>query len=146
MNLKTPFHLTVKLLPLLRAGATAEDPARVINISSIQGETPGVPLLETYAYSTSKAAVTHLGRHMAARLASDNITVNNILAGPFESKMMAQTLKTYKDVILQGVPRKRIGNPSDIGGACIYLSSPAGSWVTGASLAVDGGSLVSPKL
>jgi len=146
LNLKAPFHLTVKLLPLLREAATQEDPARVINISSIQGEPAGVPVLETYAYSTSKAALTHLGKHLAFRLASENINVNNLACGAFESKMMAQTLKSFKNEIIRGIPRGRIGEPEDVGGVCIFLSSRAGAWITGATIAVDGGALVAAKL
>jgi len=146
LNLKAPFHLTVKLLPLLKEAATQEDPARVINISSIQGEPAGVPVLETYAYSTSKAALTHLGKHLAFRLASENINVNNLACGAFESKMMAQTLKSFKNEIIRGIPRGRIGEPEDVGGVCIFLSSRAGAWITGATIAVDGGALVAAKL
>jgi len=146
LNLKAPFHLTVKLLPLLRAAATPEDPARVIHISSVNGEASGIPLLETYAYTASKAGLSQLGRHLASRLASEHINVNNIAAGAFESKMMAGTLKNFKDAVLRGIPRKRLGEPSDIGGTCIFLSSRASAWITGATLAVDGGSLVSAKM
>lgn len=146
LNLKAPFHLTVKLLPLLRAAASPEDPARIIHISSINGEPAGVPVLETYAYSSSKAALSQLGRHLAFRLASENINVNNIATGAFETKMMAQTLKNFKDSIIRGIPRKRIGEPSDIGGACIFLSSRASAWITGATIAVDGGSLACAKM
>jgi len=146
LNLKTPFHLTVKLLPLLKNAATNEDPARVINISSINGEPQGLPMLETYAYTSSKAALTQLGRHLAFRLASDFVNVNTIVCGAFETKMMAATLKTYKSAILGGIPRGRIGTPPDIGGACLFLSSKASAWVTGASLAVDGGAMTSAKV
>jgi len=146
LNLKAPFHLTVHCLPLLTAAGTQEDPARVINIGSINGSPAGIPFLETYAYTTSKAALAQLGRHLASRLASEHINVNTIVAGVFETKMMAQTLKNYGDVIIRGVPRKRTGTPEDIGGACIFLSSRASAWMTGTDLTVDGGALVSAKL
>ena len=89
-NVEGIFHLTVALLPALRAAATAEDPARVINIGSIDGLR--TPAMENYSYSASKAAVHMLTRHLAKRLAAESITVNAIAPGPFESKMMAFVL------------------------------------------------------
>ena len=86
LNLKSVFHLTRLAVPLLRAAASPQDPARVINVGSINGL--AVPFLETYAYSASKAAVHHLTRTLANRLAPWSITVNAIAPGPFESKMM----------------------------------------------------------
>jgi len=144
LNLKSPFYLTVALLPLLKAAATKEDPARVINISSINGV--NVSALDTYAYTASKAGLLHLGRQMANRLAREHITVNTILPGVFETKMMKATLDKFRDPIINGVPLRRTGSATDIGGACIYLSSPAAAWVTGAALAVDGGALIKAAL
>ena len=136
-NLKGVFFLTKELLPQLRAAATAVDPARVINIGSIDGL--HVPGLETYAYSSSKAGVHHLTRTMARRLAGDNITINAIAPGPFESKMMAETLKTFGDAIKAACPRGRIGEPEDMAGTAIFLASRAAAYITGAVLPVDGG-------
>jgi len=137
LNLKATFHLTVRMLPLLRAAATPEDPARVLNIGSIDGIQ--VPLLETYAYSSSKAGVHHLTRVLARRLAPENITVNAVAPGPFESKMMAETLRKFGDAIRSSCPRGRIGEPEDMAGVAIYLASRAGAYVTGAVIPVDGG-------
>jgi NAD(P)-dependent dehydrogenase (short-subunit alcohol dehydrogenase family) len=136
-NLKSVFFLTRELLPGLRAAGTAEDPARVINIGSIDGL--HVPGLETYAYSSSKAAVHHLTRTLARRLAGEHINVNAVAPGPFESKMMAETLKTFGDAIRRAVPRGRIGEPEDMAGVAIYLASRASAYVTGTVIPVDGG-------
>jgi NAD(P)-dependent dehydrogenase (short-subunit alcohol dehydrogenase family) len=136
INLKGVFHLTRYLTPLLEAGSKPGDPARVINIGSIDGV--HVPPLETYAYSASKAAVHHMTRVLAKRLAP-KITVNAVAPGPFESKMMAETIRRYKDSIIAGCPLGRIGEPEDMAGVAIYLSSRAGAYVTGAVLTVDGG-------
>jgi NAD(P)-dependent dehydrogenase (short-subunit alcohol dehydrogenase family) len=136
LNVKGVFHLTRFLVPLLEASGTGEDPARVINIGSIDGLS--VPLLENYAYSASKAAVHHLTRHLARRLAPA-ITVNAIAPGPFESKMMAATLEAFGEQIAANAPLKRIGHPDDMVGAAIYLSSRAGAYLTGAVIPVDGG-------
>ncbi|MDQ1521733.1 MAG: hypothetical protein QOI55_2806 [Actinomycetota bacterium] len=137
LNLKAPFFLTRALLPQLEKAATADDPARVINIGSIDGIQ--VPLLHTYSYSTSKAAIHHLTRVLARELGPRNITVNAVAPGPFESKMMAETLRNFGDSIAASSPLGRIGRPDDMAGVAIYLASRAGSYVTGAIIPVDGG-------
>ena len=136
LNVKGVFHLTNFLVPLLEKAGSQEEPARVINIGSIDGI--GVPALETYAYSASKAAVHQLTRHLAKRLAP-TITVNAIAPGPFESKMMAATLEAFGEQIAANAPLRRIGRPDDMAGAAIYLSSRAGAYLTGAIIPVDGG-------
>jgi NAD(P)-dependent dehydrogenase (short-subunit alcohol dehydrogenase family) len=136
LNVKGVFHLTKFLVPLLRAAGTQEEPARVINIGSIDGI--HVPMLETYSYSASKAAVHQLTRHLAKKLAP-TVTVNAIAPGPFESKMMAATLEAFGDQIASSAPLRRIGRPDDMAGAAIFLSSRAGAYLTGAVIPVDGG-------
>jgi NAD(P)-dependent dehydrogenase (short-subunit alcohol dehydrogenase family) len=137
VNVKAVFHLTRALTPKLEAAASGEDPARVINIGSIDGLQ--VPALETYAYSASKAAVHHLTRVLARKLAPSHITVNAVAPGPFESKMMAETLERFGDAIAASCPLGRIGTPEDMAGVAIYLASRAGAYVTGAVIPVDGG-------
>jgi NAD(P)-dependent dehydrogenase (short-subunit alcohol dehydrogenase family) len=137
LNVKAVFHLTRACLPLLEKAAEPGNPARVINIGSIDGLR--VPALETYAYSASKAAVHHLTRALAMRLAQHNVTVNAVAPGPFESKMMAATLETFREQIIGTCPLGRIGEPDDMAGVAIYLASRAGAYVTGAVIPVDGG-------
>lgn len=137
LNVKGVFHLTRACVPLLEKAAGPGDPARVINIGSIDGLR--APLLETYAYSASKAAVHHMTRVLAMRLAGQGITVNAVAPGPFESKMMAATLDRFRDAIVASCPLGRIGEPEDMAGVAIYLASRAGAYVTGVVLPVDGG-------
>jgi NAD(P)-dependent dehydrogenase (short-subunit alcohol dehydrogenase family) len=136
-NVKGPFNLTRALLPLLQKAASDDDPARVINIGSIDGLQ--VPALETYAYSSSKAAVHHLTRVLAQKLAPQRITVNAIAPGPFESKMMHETLERFGDSIRASCPLGRIGRPEDMAGTAMFLASRAGSYLTGTVIPVDGG-------
>jgi len=137
INVKSPFFLTQALLPLLEKSASQEDPARIIMIGSVDGL--NVNQLPTYSYGPSKAAVHHLTRILASHLAGRKITVNAIAPGPFPSRMMAHTLDTVGEQIRQGVPLKRIGEPTDMAGAAIYLASRAASYVTGVVIPVDGG-------
>ena len=137
LNVKSPFLLTRALIDLLDAAASPDDPARVINIGSVDGL--HAPLLETYAYSVSKAGVHHLTKVLARQLAARHITVNAIAPGPFESRMMHETLERLHDAIVMSVPLRRIGRPSDMAGVAQFLASPAASYITGAVLPVDGG-------
>ena len=137
LNVKTPFHLTVACLDLLRAAASPDRPARVINIGSVDGIQ--VPILESYAYSSSKAAVHQLTRHLGSRLAREHITCNAIAPGLFPSKMTKFLFESGGDEIAANTPLGRNGQPDDIAGAAIYLASPAASWVTGVVLPDDVG-------
>jgi NAD(P)-dependent dehydrogenase (short-subunit alcohol dehydrogenase family) len=137
LNLRGPFFLTRAMLPLLEAGTRPADPARVINIGSIDGLR--VPPWPTYAYSASKAGLHQLTRVLARELGPRGITVNAIAPGPFESKMTAETLRRAGDEIAAATPLGRIGRPDDMAGAARYLASRAGAYVTGVVLPVDGG-------
>jgi NAD(P)-dependent dehydrogenase (short-subunit alcohol dehydrogenase family) len=137
LNLRSPFLLTQALLPLLRAAGTPDSPARIINVGSIDGL--HVSPLPTYSYAASKAGLHHLTRVLAKELGPQHITVNAIAPGPFESKMMAATLAAVGDQIAASAPLRRIGRPDDMAGVAVYLSSRAGSYVTGAVIPVDGG-------
>ncbi|MBE9539120.1 MAG: SDR family NAD(P)-dependent oxidoreductase [Proteobacteria bacterium] len=138
LNVKSIFFLTQKLLPLLRAAGTAEDPARIVNIGSMNGTTH--PHMNNYSYSASKAAVHHLTRHLGGDLAAENINVNGIAPGFFPSKMTAHMLE-HEAEMAKEIPRGRIGSPEDAAGTALYLCSRASSWVVGHTVALDGGSV-----
>ncbi len=137
LNVKSPFWLVQALAPALRRAGTADDPARVINVGSIDGI--HVSPMPTYSYASSKAAVHQLTRVLARELGPQHITVNAVAPGPFESKMMAATLEAFGDSIAAAAPLRRIGRDDDMAGIAVFLASRAGSYLTGAVIPVDGG-------
>ncbi|KGB74847.2 beta-ketoacyl reductase [Cryptococcus deuterogattii R265] len=140
LNVQRVFTITQKLVPMLEKAYQQEKfVGRIINIGSINGIS--APGLETYAYSASKAALHQLSRHLASRL-GPTITVNALALGPFRSKMMKYTLDHFENELAEGLPMKRIGAPENVAAACLWLSGPAGDWITGTVVPVDGGSLV----
>ncbi len=136
LNVKTPFFLTQKLHDLLVAGGKGDHPAKVIHVSSIDGQR--INPWETYAYQASKAGVIQLTRRMAARLIQDNIIVTSIAPGAFASEMN-KAAKNAPDASAAMIPARRIGSPEDMAAAAIYLCSRAGDYVIGETLTVDGG-------
>ncbi|WP_223805220.1 SDR family NAD(P)-dependent oxidoreductase [Tsuneonella flava] len=136
VNVQAPFRLIQELLPELEAAASTGDPARVINIGSIAGS--GVTDLQAYSYGASKAAIHFLGSQLAADLVSRNINVNTVAPGYFPTDMTAH-LQDEDSGLTGKIPMRRMGNPADIAGAIIYLSSAAGAYLTGIVLPVDGG-------
>jgi NAD(P)-dependent dehydrogenase (short-subunit alcohol dehydrogenase family) len=139
VNVQGPFTLVRELLPLLAAGAVHEDPARVINIGSLAGLR--AEPLSAYSYAASKAAIHQLSRVLAKDLAARHITVNSVIPGYFPTQMTAHIRGQDAELnkLLERVPLARLGEPDDIVGACIYLASRAGRYVTGADIVVDGG-------
>ncbi|CAB3740894.1 Rhamnolipids biosynthesis 3-oxoacyl-[acyl-carrier-protein] reductase [Paraburkholderia graminis C4D1M] len=137
LNVRSIFFLTQQLAPALRAAGSEADPARVINIGSVDGLTS--PEMENFSYSASKAALHHLTRHLAKHLGPANINVNVIAPGPFETKMTAQVLKEFGDAIVKAIPRGRTGQASDAVGTAIFLASAASAYITGAVIPLDGG-------
>jgi NAD(P)-dependent dehydrogenase (short-subunit alcohol dehydrogenase family) len=143
-NVNAVFALTRDLLPLLEQAATVDDPARVINIGSMDGlHVPVVQRVPTFAYSASKAAVHHLTRTLAVDLGSRHIAVNAIAPGFFHSKMADHVLREYGADIAADCPLGRAGQPEEIAGILLYLASRAGAYTSGAVIPVDGGTHVS---
>ncbi|ACG79625.1 gluconate 5-dehydrogenase [Phenylobacterium zucineum HLK1] len=136
LNLKSPFFLTQQLHGALKAAASDERPAKVINIASIDGM--ALNPLETYSYHASKSALIYLTRRMAARLVKDRIVVTAIAPGPFASEMN-RAARDHGDEIARRVPLGRIGRDDDMAATAIFLASRAGDYVVGATIPVDGG-------
>ncbi|MEM1231551.1 MAG: SDR family oxidoreductase [Pseudomonadota bacterium] len=143
-NVKGYFFLTQQLLPVLRAAGSAESPARVINIGSIDGIR--TPVFDTFSYGPSKAAAHYLTRVLAAHLAKDHIRVNAIAPGPFPTWMLSTGVggggdvdNTDWDAVAKTNPSGRVGTPEDIAGIAIFLSSRASAFTTGEVITADGG-------
>lgn len=139
VNVAGLFHLTQALLPELRAAASDEDPARVVNVGSVMGDQPLGD--GAYSYAASKAAVLHLSEILAKELAGHRITVNALAPGPFVSKMTAFATadETRRSKVAQDVPLGRVGAGSDIAGCMQFLCGQGGAYITGAALPVSGG-------
>lgn len=136
LNVKAPFFLTQALHNLLKAAGSADQPAKVINIGSIDGMR--LNPWETYSYHASKASILYLTKRLAARLVSDHIIVTAIAPGAFQSDMN-KAARDHGDTVAQRIPVRRIGAAEDMAGAAVYLASRAGNYVVGETIAVDGG-------
>ena len=136
LNVKSLFFLTQKLHPLLKAAASKDRPAKVINIASVDGLRPNP--WETYSYQASKAAVIHLTKRMAARLIKDHIVVTCIAPGAYPSEMNKAAARNPEGSA-KGIPSRRVGVAEDIAGGAIYLASRAGDYVVGTTIPIDGG-------
>jgi NAD(P)-dependent dehydrogenase (short-subunit alcohol dehydrogenase family) len=136
LNVKSPFFLTQAFHDLLKAGASAGQPAKVINITSIDGQR--LNPWETYSYHASKSALIYLTKRMAARLIRDRIVVTSIAPGAFASDMN-KAARDHGGEVAKAIPAKRIGVDEDMAGAAIYLASRAGDYVVGDTITVDGG-------
>ncbi|WP_022686165.1 SDR family oxidoreductase [Sphingomonas phyllosphaerae] len=136
LNVKSPFFLTQALHGLLKAGASHGAPAKVINITSVDGLR--LNPWETYSYHASKSALIYLTKRLAARLVRDGINVTSIAPGAFASEMN-RAARDHGDAVAKSIPAKRIGLDEDMAGTAIYLASRAGDYVIGETIAVDGG-------
>ncbi len=136
LNVKAPFFLIQALLSALRAGASSERPAKIINIASVDGLS--VNMLDTYSYAASKAGLIHLTKRLALELAPKNIVVSAIAPGAFPSDMN-KLARDEGETLGKEIPARRIGTPEDMAGAAIFLASRAGDYVVGDTLVVDGG-------
>ena len=138
LNVKTPFFLTQAMLPLLSQNATAATTASVINIGSIAGI---MGRTDTFSYAPSKAAIHQMTRNLSVALAEQNIRVNAIAPGRFHTRMTeyASNDKAAYEAEIKAIPLHRWGTDPDIMGVALMLASPAGAFITGQIIAVDGG-------
>ena len=138
VNLTAPFLLTQAFLPHLRG--TKEQPAVVINIGSTEAVVAAGGC--AYGYNASKAALMHMPFKLQEDLAKQYINWNTLNLGPFDTdllKFIDESPDQNMEYIAEHNPQKRIGTKNEILGPVIYLSSKAGQYIKGRSIAVDGG-------
>lgn len=142
LNVKSPFFLVQKCLPLLTKSASADNRARIINIGSIAGLSNET--LMAYSYGPSKAAILHMTGALARDLASRNINVNAIAPGLFDTRMVSHIKRdeALQKEVMKTIPMGRAGQAEDIGGLAVFLCSRASAFMTGSIIPVDGGQLV----
>ena len=139
VNLRAPYFLVQHLLPQLRAAASADDPARIINIGSIGGA--HVPDWEAFPYGASKAGLHHLTRALAKRLGREHITANAIAPGPFPSRLTDVDSAGLKASVQRHIPLGRPGEARDLEGLVVFLAARASGYINGALIPLDGGYL-----
>ncbi|MDI3270265.1 MAG: SDR family oxidoreductase [Bacillota bacterium] len=113
---------------------------KIIHIASIagmRGQPPG--FLETVGYSASKGGVIALTRDLAAKWGPLGIRVNAVAPGFFPTRMTEKVLPHVEPFLAQRLPLGRSGKPGELGGAILFLASPASDYITGVILPVDGG-------
>ena len=113
----------------------------IVNVASILGMRVAS---QVPSYAASKAALVHLTKAMALELARYRIRVNALAPGYVETALNREFFASDAgEALIKRVPQRRIGTPEELDGALLLLASDAGSYITGAVLAVDGGHLVS---
>ncbi len=137
VNTRGPLFLAQKLRPLLAASpAASAGGAAIINIVTV-GAFFGT--ISQIGYGSSKAALWQITRALAKTLAADNIRVNAIAPGPMATRMVTSGGEALMSKSAAGTAQKRVAKPAEIIGPALMLASDAGSFMTGAMLAVDGG-------
>jgi NAD(P)-dependent dehydrogenase (short-subunit alcohol dehydrogenase family) len=140
LDVAAAFQLVQSTVQLLEAAATSGDPARVVNIGSVDGHAVGT--FDNFAYSAAKAGIHHLTRVLARRLGGRGISVNCIAPGPIRTKMTAQLLAEAEPRLVATTPLGRLADADDVAGALVYLTARSGAYVTGSVMPVDGGATI----
>lgn len=112
----------------------------IVNIASVAGLVGGRPdYMQAVGYNSSKGAVISMTRDLATTFARDGVNVNAIAPGWFPTKMSRGLISRFEEKMLADIPLGRFGGPDDIKGAILLLASPAGTYITGQTIVVDGG-------
>lgn len=140
VNVKGTYIVTQEVLPDMKAARWG----RIVNISSSSGQTGAVNMVH---YSSSKGAVITMTRSLAQELGPLGITVNNIPPGSVMGTIMSEANRARfnlsEETLASTLPVRRLGEPEDIANACAWLCSEASGYVTGQTIGVNGGRVVS---
>jgi NAD(P)-dependent dehydrogenase (short-subunit alcohol dehydrogenase family) len=140
LDVAAGFQMVQRTVSLLEAAARPADPARVVNIGSVDGHAVGT--FDNFAYSAAKSGIHHLTRVLAWRLGGRGITVNCIAPGPIRTKMTAELLAEAEPRLIAATPLGRLADADDVAGALVYLTARSGAYVTGTVMPVDGGATI----
>lgn len=136
INVRGPMIMTQLVLPDMKDAAWG----RIVNISSSSAQTGAINMI---CYSSSKGAVVTMTRSMAQEFGPYGITVNNIPPGSVMGTIMSEAnrdrFQIPTEVLLQTIPVRRMGEPGDIANACAWLCHEASGYVTGQTIGVNGG-------
>eukprot|EP00434_Breviolum_minutum_P041158 symbB.v1.2.036610.t1/scaffold5205.1/size29850/2 len=135
-NLNSVFRMT----KAATKGMTKKRWGRVISISSVVGSMGNVGQSN---YAAAKAGMDGWTRAMAREIGSRGITVNSVAPGFIDTDMTADLPDDWKEKLLENVPAKRLGQPSEVAEAVLFLASPSAGYITGHTLHVNGGMYMS---
>jgi 2-hydroxycyclohexanecarboxyl-CoA dehydrogenase len=139
VNVRGPMIMTQAVLADMKAARWG----RIVNISSSSAQTGAINMIP---YSSSKGAIVTMTRSMAQEFGPLGITVNNIPPGSVMNTIMSEAnrdrFQIPTEVLLQTLPVRRMGEPEDIANACAWLCLEASSYVTGQTIGVNGGRVV----
>jgi len=139
VNLTGPMRLTKAVAPVMKA----QGRGRIVNIASVLGLAVSKGAV---AYAAAKAGVVQVTKALAVELAFKGVRVNAIAPGWFVTEMNDDyLLGEAGTAIKREIPMGRFGNPGDLDGALLLLTSDAGSYITGATIVVDGGQVIQIK-
>ncbi len=132
VNVRAPYFLTAALVPRMMAKKWGS----IVNVTTMAAEI-GMPGLSVY--SASKAALASLTRTWAAEFAAGGVRVNSVAPGPTRTEKVVRLMGAAVEQLGQGTPLGRMANPEEIAEVILFLASDRSSYVTGITLAADGG-------
>jgi NAD(P)-dependent dehydrogenase (short-subunit alcohol dehydrogenase family) len=137
-QMQANFHSSLEILQTLVPGMVSGGWGRILVIGSVQQVRPHPDMA---VYAASKCAQHSLVQNLARQLAPSGITINNLSPGVINTDRNTDALAnpSYAETLLQKIPSRRFGLPSDCAGAALLLCSEAGSYITGQDLRIDGG-------
>lgn len=133
VNLDAAFELCRAVVPLMRDRGWG----RIVNIASISGQTGGVR--GSVVYASSKGGLIAFTKALARDVGADGITVNAIAPGQIETAMGSRLSDAQRRELTAQIPVGRLGRPEEVAAAVRFLASPEASYITGATLDVNGG-------